>query len=243
MNKKKLINIFNDTVFKTQTLIPITIKKSFRSNNGMLYNDDISVEVLALDTVSALQLFPNDTCVLNMASYKRPGGGVWSGSMAQEEELFRCSNLHHISKDLYPLKDDEYLYSSNVSFIKNKNYQDIELIKCDVITIAAPNLNIGGNYNKSFENNVEYVELIKNKIRSMLNTSCSNLILGAWGCGVFKNNPETIAKLFNDVIAERKTNTKHIIFAVINDRNSVSNNYQIFKDTIIEYEESKRGKL
>jgi uncharacterized protein (TIGR02452 family) len=232
MNKDNLIKIFNDTVNKT-TQSPITIKK-LTKNNTIKYSKDLKVEVLALDTVSALELFPSDTCVLNMASFKRPGGGVRSGSMAQEEELFRCSNLHHISKDLYPLKDDEYLYSKDVIFIKNKYYQDIEPIKCDVITIAAPNLNIGGNYNKEFAETSEYETLIKNKMRAMLNTEKSTLILGAWGCGVFKNNPLQIAELFNEVIAEKNTNVKHIIFAVINDRNSVSNNYQIFKDTINE---------
>ena len=33
------------------------------------------------------------TCMLNMASYKHPGGGVTRGSMAQEEELARRSNM------------------------------------------------------------------------------------------------------------------------------------------------------
>lgn len=234
MNKDNLIAVFNDTIDKTLNNIPVTIKRSINSNTQVKFSKHIKVEVLALDTVSALQLFPDDTCVLNMASYKRPGGGVRKGSMAQEEELFRCSNLHHISKDLYPLKDDEFIYSSSVAFIKDKYYQDIEQIKCDVITIAAPNLNIGGNYHKDFSKTDEYVELVKNKMRAMLNSNRTTLILGAWGCGVFKNDPKQIAKLFNDVIAEKNTNIKHVIFAVINDRNSVSNNYQIFKDTINE---------
>jgi len=156
--------------------------------------------------------------------------GLW----AQEEELFRCSNLHHISNNFYPLKYNEYLYSSGVVFIKNKNYQNIEAINCDVITIAAPNLNDGGNYMKSFSNTPEYVKLIKNKMRSMLKTDKHTLILGAWGCGVFKNNPTQIATLFNSVIEESNTSVKHIVFAVINDKNSVSNNYKIFKEIINE---------
>ena len=34
----------------------------------------------------------DDLCVLNMASAKNPGGGVYGGAGAQEEYLFRCSD-------------------------------------------------------------------------------------------------------------------------------------------------------
>jgi uncharacterized protein (TIGR02452 family) len=56
------------------------------------------------------------------------------------------------------------------------------------------------------------------------------LILGAWGCGVFKNDPEKIAQYFKDSIIGEGYGSlyKKIIFAVINDHNSVANNYEIF---------------
>jgi len=77
------------------------------------------------------------TCILNMASYKRPGGGVERGARSQEECLFRCSNLFHvISKDFYPLKE-EALYTKDAVFIKDKNYNLMEPVTLDVITIAA----------------------------------------------------------------------------------------------------------
>lgn len=83
-------------------------------------------------------------------------------------------------------------------------------------------------------------KITKDKIRLMFylakKNKCENIILGAWGCGVFKNNPLDIAKLFQEVMYERKSlidndyssSFKNIIFAVINDHNSVSDNFDVF---------------
>jgi len=227
-SRQGLINIYNETKEITKGLPkPLTRKITFE-NDIKISHFKPNIQVIDSDSVSALNLYKfNNPCVLNMASSKNPGGGVEKGSSAQEESLFRCSNLYHISKDFYPLKDNEALYSTNVSFVKDKYYSWMRTITCDVITIAAPNLNYGG-LPKNYEQTEEYINLIKNKIRLMLSSDTETIILGAWGCGVFKNNPETIANLFKDVISEG-TNIKNIIFAVINDNNSVADNYNIFK--------------
>jgi uncharacterized protein (TIGR02452 family) len=60
------------------------------------------------------------------------------------------------------------------------------------------------------------------------------LILGAWGCGVFNNDPNDITTYFKEVIVEENYGSlyKEIIFAVINDHNSVDNNLKIFTDIL-----------
>jgi len=227
--RQYLINVYKDTLEKTENLsTPNTRKITF--DDIQFSKNTPNVSVIGVDSVSALELNPNNTCILNMASAKHPGGGVAKGSSAQEESLFRCSNLHHISTSFYPLKENEALYSTNVSFIKNVKYIWMETKVCDVITIAASNLNYGG-YPKNFSETDEYIDLIKNKMRLMLSSDCENIILGAWGCGVFGNNPETIANLFKEVIKEG-TDIKNVIFAVINDHNSVGNNYNVFKNIL-----------
>jgi len=227
MNREQLIDVFNDTIEQTKHYSkPDTKKITF--NDIKKTDGKPNIRVVEYDTVSALEMYQDNTCLLNMASSKRPGGGVRNGSSAQEESLFRCSNLYHISRDFYPLKDDEALYSTNVTFIKNVYYHWMDMKNCDVITIAAPNLNYGG-LPKNYNSTPEYIELIKNKMRLMLSSDTENLILGAWGCGVFKNDPTVIAKLFKEVI-EEGTDIKNIVFAIINDRNSVDNNYTVFKN-------------
>jgi len=100
-------------------------------------------------------------------------------------------------------------------------------VKVDVVTIAAINLNA-----QKVDN---YEELTKNKIRLMLSiatkNNIDNIILGAWGCGVFGNEPSKMAKMFMDVINEGYS-FDNIIFAIINDHNSVGNNYNEFKKII-----------
>lgn len=235
-----MIKIFEDTLKRTeQYKDSVTTKHTFKDIVIDKYDDYVNVEVINSDTVSAGVEWSKKgrTCILNMASYKRPGGGVERGARAQEECLFRCSNLFHvISKDFYPLKENEALYTKDAVFIKDKNYNLIQPVKLDVITIAAVNLNIGGSHDLKFQNTKEYESLMMNKIRLMLSlpskNNCENIILGAWGCGVFKNNPSVVANFFRRVIEENSYGFKNIIFAIINDHNSVDDNYTKFLNVL-----------
>jgi uncharacterized protein (TIGR02452 family) len=225
-----LVEVYQDTLDYSKDLInSITTKHDF-SEISTSKSISKNIEVVNSDSVSALTEFSKTgkTAVLNMASYKRPGGGVINGARAQEECLFRCSNLGHvISTDFYPLQDDELLWTKDAVFFKDVNYGYMKDVKVDVVTIAAINLNA-----QKVDN---YEELTKNKIRLMLSiatkNNIDNIILGAWGCGVFGNEPSKMAKMFMDVIKEGYS-FDNIIFAIINDHNSVGNNYNEFKNII-----------
>jgi uncharacterized protein (TIGR02452 family) len=230
-----LVDVFIDTLELSNTL-PVSktnkhTQQEIISPNG---SNQINIIVENLDTVSAIQKWCNSdkTCALNMASPKRPGGGVQNGARAQEECLFRCSNLiTSISPEFYPLTDLECLYTQSALFFKDKNYYHINPIKSDVITIAAENLSF-----KPKDKN--YQKITKDKIRLMLSIpylhGAQNLILGAWGCGVFNNNPNDIAQYFKEIIIDENYGSlyKSIIFAIINDHNSVDNNLKIFSDVL-----------
>lgn len=236
--KEKLIKIFNDTLdyATSNNLESKTIRYTDKDILppkfiGQPIVGSINVKVVNTDSVSAIVEYSKlgKTCVLNMASYKRPGGGVARGAMAQEECLFRCSNLYNVvSSDFYPLSNSECLYTSGAHFFKDFKYNYMDDVTCDVVTIAALNLN------DSEYSNQEYYKITKNKIRLMLSTAIINkvdyLVLGAWGCGVFKNDPAIMAGLFGDIILGEGywTHFKSIVFAIINDHNSVGNNYSIF---------------
>jgi uncharacterized protein (TIGR02452 family) len=256
----ELVEIFKDTLYQSiQYPHGFTTKHSFK--DMCFLNFQIgkhrfpaktgNLSVLNMDSVTALcQFKEGKSCVLNMASYKRPGGGVARGSKAQEEALFRSSNLAmSISSAFYPLDKSDSLYTQKATFFKDFYLQNMSPVESDVVTIAAINLNDGINTTNatvdatySAKNDPEYVKLTYEKIRLMLTVAThyevDNLILGAWGCGVFKNDPNFIAQAFkdvlNEVISERKflNYFNNVVFAIINDHNSVSNNYTAFKNVL-----------
>ena len=195
---KNLIEVFEDT--KKYTLDnnltkSKTTKHTFSEIEPTHLLGKCNISVVNSDTVSAALDFSllGKTALLNMASYKKPGGGVKNGARAQEECLFRCSNLSEvIPTSHYRLKEDECLYTSKGIFFKDFNYDYITPTEIDVITMPAINLN--GYELTDFK---KYININKNKIRLILSLSIKNkvknIILGAWGCGVFKNNPVQIA--------------------------------------------------
>ena len=110
-----LVNVFQDTLSISKTLVNRSkTHKHFTSEVVGPYLSDFENNIIVepLDTVSAIQKWSQlgKVCALNMASHKRPGGGVENGARAQEECLFRCSNLFDVvSKDFYPLNTFECL--------------------------------------------------------------------------------------------------------------------------------------
>lgn len=231
-----LIEVFQDTLkhsedLKQSTSIKYTFDDMLPPKLGM-YKDNITI--VNSDTVSALIEYNvlGKTCILNMASSKRPGGGVANGARAQEECLFRCSNLAQvIPTTFYRLEEHEAIYTERAIFFKNKDYLYIDNIECDVVTIPAINLN-------SSDKNRNYEQVTKNKIRLMLSLAIKSnvkiMILGAWGCGVFGNDPNIMSQYFMDVLIGEgyNLNFNKVIFAIINDHNSVDNNFEIFKKRI-----------
>ena len=198
--------------------------------------------------------------VLNFASSTNPGGGVTKGSTAQEERLCRCSNLYltlyqekcireyyNINKKyMSNLGSDAIIYSRNVYVFKDKDYNMLPVkdrFYVDVLTCAAPNLreNPRNQYNtdaskeKLTLTDEELYNIHVKRARNILNVAIKNeddyLILGAFGCGAFRNNPEIVAKAYKDVLQDYMYCFKVIDFAIIDGK--YSNNYEIFKRIIL----------
>ena len=198
--------------------------------------------------------------VLNFASSTNPGGGVTKGSTAQEECLCRCSNLYltlyqekcireyyNINKKyMSNLGSDAIIYSRNVYVFKDKDYNMLPVkdrFYVDVLTCAAPNLreNPRNQYNSNASEekltltDEELYNIHVKRARNILNVAIKNeddyLILGAFGCGAFRNNPEIVAKAYKDVLQDYMYCFKVIDFAIIDGK--YSNNYEIFKRIIL----------
>lgn len=71
----------------------------------------------------------------------------------------------------------------------------------------------------------EGAEIMRNKVRTIYRIAIENghdsIVLGAWGCGVFKQNPDKIARLFTSVLDEPefKGRFRELFFAVPGGKN------------------------
>lgn len=196
--------------------------------------------------------------VLNFASATNPGGGVTTGSSAQEEALCRCSTLYPCLKtnELYgqfysmhkrrrdPRYTDACIYTPSVISIKSdapfpQAVPESEWFTVDVITCAAPNLrekpynfmDMGCGRTEKVSA-AELLEIHKKRGAHILDIAAANgadiVVLGAFGCGAFKNDPNIVAKAYREILPEYKNVFDEIVFAVYCSPKDTGN-YDTFK--------------
>ena len=111
----------------------------------------------------------------------------------------------------------------------------------DVISCAAPNLRRMSQHNKHWKKNVtnqELLDIYKKRINRVLDIAryakSEVVILGAFGCGAFKNPPDLVAQAFYEVIYDwdYKKYFKRIVFA-IKSTNMKCRNIEIFSKYFI----------
>jgi uncharacterized protein (TIGR02452 family) len=186
--------------------------------------------------------------VLNFASATNPGGGVKGGSGAQEESLCRVSTLYPtLDQDRFweqyydknrrewnATYTDACIYSPGVVVFKSDtDYPEMlpqeEWKRFDVITCAAPNLS--GRTQEEYPLDVQY-DIHLRRAEHILSVAAANsdriLVLGAFGCGAFWNNPEAVAKAYNDATKKYSAYFDKIVFAIYH-REHEQENYQTFK--------------
>ena len=210
-------------------------REDFRAQQPLMPRYEQRITVEDTTTFAAAARFGNQygVAVLNFANPEVPGGGVKNGATAQEECLCRCSNLYPCLANTPGVYDDfyqyhyehgRYLYSDRLIYTKGvtvfKN-EDLSLkernqwFRVDVITCAAPIL-----FMLPHTNSAVLGDLFRSRIRNIFNAAIDNdirvLILGAFGCGAFKNPPEIVAQAFRDVLLEEHYDTcfTDIVFAI-----------------------------
>lgn len=232
--KEKYQEIFEDTerIYMGNDKMPKSVKKNKYSRipNNLISGCKVYVKNFDCVQESLYLSKSGRTLLLNMASYKRPGGGVRKGAMAQEEEICRRSNLlKSLDNMAYPLAMNEYIYTSDVEIFKDSNYNMINGGFCDVITIASVNLNNlpkPDNYNEIMSDKIDQI------FKSAVDNNCVNVVVSAFGCGVFKNDPNEVSQMFVESINKYKGYFNNICFSILNDRNSNGSNFEIFEKNI-----------
>ncbi len=170
--------------------------------------------------------------VLNFASAKNPGGGFLKGSQAQEESLARSSGLYKslISCQQYysfhrqqksGLYSDRMIYSPDCPVFKTDHGTLLESpSSVDFLTSPAPNAGAILNNHPEDINKIQDTFYQRgSKILSLFaQQGCDAIVLGAWGCGAFKNDPVVVAKMFADYLLENREfygRFKTVLFSVL----------------------------
>jgi len=229
-NRVDLKNVVRKSVDNT---IHYTSEELEKLANELVFDNEFKTDfqVTNEDSISAIlrtSIDDNVMC-LNFASAKNPGGGFLNGSLAQEESLALSSALYESQMSVFEFYEmhrkmksciytDHMIYSPNVPVFRNHKTELLSEYKlCSFITSPAVNF---GVVNRNEKNKVESVPRIMSKrMEKLLSLSYAKghqtLILGAWGCGVFQNEPNDIAKLFKEHFDNKfKNKFKKVVFAI-----------------------------
>jgi uncharacterized protein (TIGR02452 family) len=202
---------------------------SFHPKNNLIEPViEITNETTAAAGRRLLESGLENVVALNFASARNVGGGFLAGAVAQEEDLCRCSGLYLCtkSKPIFYNKnilcDDLYytnhiIYSPNVPFFRDDNLEFLESpFNLSVISAPAPNVRAMEEVDEDALRSVLEIRAAR-ILQIAIENNHENIILGAWGCGAFGNDPKLVIEVFQKVLT-RYPHFKHICFAVFDNR-------------------------
>lgn len=174
------------------------------------------VNETTLQGIAALVAEYGDSSIaaLNFASARNPGGGFLSGAQAQEESLARSSALyasqlqanafyerHRRAPSL--LYSDAMILSPHCPVFRSDDGDLLPTPPCVCfITAAAPN---AGAIAAQRPSELPHIDAtLHRRAEAVLALAAAHgyrhLILGAWGCGVFRNDPAKVAATFTRLL-------------------------------------------
>lgn len=195
----------------------------------------VAIEVENETTLSGVARLLRDhsapVAVLNFASAKNPGGGFLTGSQAQEESLARSSALHASLMKAWkfyeqhrqsssPLYSDSMILSPDCPVFRDDAGNLLgDIQTATFISTAAPN---AGALKDIAPENVDCIpEVLARRAEYILALASSrgyrHVVLGAWGCGVFRNDPKTVADVFMTLLGSARWTNRfsRVVFSIL----------------------------
>ena len=189
-------------------------------------------EVTDETSLSAARRLGADVACLVFASAKNPGGGFLSGAQAQEESIARSSGLYSCqsaAREFYDFHrrqgdlrySDHVIYSPGVPVIRADDGTLLDQpYAVSFLTAAAPNLGaIGASQPRAV---ASVPGVLESRAERVLAVAAAHghrkLVLGAWGCGVFRNDPAVVAAVFAAQLARSQGRFDHVVFAVLDNQ-------------------------
>jgi uncharacterized protein (TIGR02452 family) len=186
-------------------------------------------EVTNETSLSAARRLGADVACLVFASAKNPGGGFLTGAQAQEESIARSSALYpclRAAREFYDFhrQQRDLRYSSRVIYspgVPVFHADDGALLDepyaVSFLTAAAPNLAAIATNQPNAAASVPGV--LAARVDRVLAVAAAHghrkLVLGAWGCGVFGNDPAIVAAAFAAGLVRAGGSFDQVVFAVL----------------------------
>ena len=185
--------------------------------------EQTTTEVTTKSAVAALYSAKGSVAILDNASFTRPAGAYLDGSFGPEQILCAESNLFGV---LTALNDSYYaknkhsqrgmLFTSRAMYLKDIRFNRRGNIRsADVVVVAAP------NRKRALENQRDEAECdndLARRIETIMHIAavggCDTLVLGAFGCGAYGNDPAQVAGLFAEWLASHPGVFETVIFSV-----------------------------
>jgi len=196
--------------------LPSADPVSFASTRVRVSNDT------TLAVLQHLSERDETTVALNLANGIEPGGGFRVGSLAQEESLCRSSALFatlrgdpmyraHRRQDNPHESSACIIRSPGLPVFRNDDGSPVvEPWIANFLTCAAPFAPRVGQPRSH--------ELLDQRIDRLLALANAfghhSLVLGAWGCGAFQNDPSVVARLFRKHLERYARQFREVVFAI-----------------------------
>ncbi|QGZ52042.1 TIGR02452 family protein [Streptomyces sp. QHH-9511] len=192
---------------------------------------------------------PAPVAVLSFASARNPGGGYLNGAQAQEEALCRASALyttllrvpeyyahHRAERDAF--YTDRVIHSPCVPVFRDDRGGLLdEPFTVGFLTSPAPNAGVVRRRTPDLADRIPAV--LATRAERVLETAVAagyrRLVLGAWGCGVFENDPAEVAAVFRTLLMDGGRFAGHFdeaVFAIL-DRTAAATTLDAFRRVLL----------
>ena len=197
------------------------------------------IEVTGESSLAAARRLGDGVACLNFASARNPGGGFLNGAQAQEESIARSSAIYPsllAAGDFYAfhradrgiLYSDRVVYSPRVPVFRDDRGRLLPYAyPVSFLTAAAPNRAMIARDQPALLPQVPGA--LARRAARILDVAAAHghrdLVLGAWGCGVFGNDPGAVARVFAAALRERRWFDR-IVFAILDRRETVRDEFR-----------------
>jgi uncharacterized protein (TIGR02452 family) len=252
-NTKMYIDV--EPIIKNISSSPLqSVKQQKQTVYNVISGDTLDI-ALSLKSSYKSKGYNYNPLILNFSCEKQPGGGWQTGSMSQEECIFYRSTCYMSLVDplhydehrswKYPIPFNGGIYTPNVLVFRDneksayciRDYEDCVFF--DFLSVAAirkPSL-IDDDTLSDIDTSITR-QKIRNILRIAFITGHKDILLGAFGCGSFRNPPRHISRLFKDILSEPEFDNvfDHVHFAIKCDgkrKQQNNSNYTIFKKSLM----------